>query len=254
MSAADCPGCGLPVATPADAGSWTPDGTVCWRGGRCEVSAADDADRALDRLLMARGAGETRPVGSASIDRLRQIAAAWHRAVHVDSSMIPVHICDLDAVLADVSAAHGLASELDAARRAATFAETERDTLRGLTDAMRADNVRLRAIVAGRETAPTPADVAAHALAHPLPAPGAASNGATCDEPIGLWLCVVDGDGAVVLRLAREADDQGPYLMAWSSDYGWCGTGDIRRACPLDASGRPCVWPTPALGATGEGR
>ncbi len=39
MSAADCPGCGLPVATPADAGSWTPDGTVCWRGGRCEVSA-----------------------------------------------------------------------------------------------------------------------------------------------------------------------------------------------------------------------
>ena len=112
----------------------------------------------LDRLLMARGAGETRPVGSASIDRLRQIAAAWHRAVHVDSSMIPVHICDLDAVLADVSAERTRASaaeaecarlttERDAARRAATFAEMERDTLRGLTDAMRADNVRLRAIV-----------------------------------------------------------------------------------------------------------
>lgn len=116
MSAADCPGCGLPVATPADAGSWTPDGTVCWRGGRCEVSAADDADRALDRLLMARGAGETRPVGSASIDRLRQIAAAWHRAVHVDSSMIPVHICDLDAVLADVSAERTRASAAEAAR------------------------------------------------------------------------------------------------------------------------------------------
>ena len=245
---------------------------------------------------------------SAAIDRLRQIAAAWHRAVHVDSSMLPVHICDLDAVLADaiaertravaaeadrdhwraqatmaapcvdavraitlrlipggtgcvvdpervVAAAHGLASELDAARRAATFAEMERDTLRGLTDAMREDNVRLRGIVAGRETAPTPADVAAHALAHPLPAPGAASNGATCDEPIGLWLCVVDGDGAVVLRLAREADDQGPYLMAWSSDYGWCGTGDIRRACPLDASGRPCPWPTVAAeAATGAAR
>ena len=203
---------------------------------------------------------------SGAIDRLRQIAAAWHRAVHVDSSMIPVHICDLDAVLADVSAERTRASaaeaecarlttERDAARRAATFAEMERDTLRGLTDAMRADNVRLRGIVAGRETAPTPADVAAHALAHPLPAPGAASNGATCDEPIGLWLCVVDGDGAVVLRLAREADDQGPYLMAWSSDYGWCGTGDIRRACPLDASGRPCAWPTVAAeAATGAAR
>ena len=92
--------------------------------------------------------------------------------------MIPVHICDLDAVLADVSAERTRASaaeaecarlttERDAARRAATFAEMERDTLRGLTDAMRADNVRLRGIVAGRETAPTPADVAAHALAHP---------------------------------------------------------------------------------------
>ena len=110
---------------------------------------------------------------SDAIDRLRQIAAAWHRAVHVDSSMIPVHICDLDAVLADVSAERTRASaaeaecaqlttERDAARRAATFAEMERDTLRGLTDAMRADNVRLRAIVAGRETAPTDAEIDAH--------------------------------------------------------------------------------------------
>ena len=42
--------------------------------------------------------------------------------------------------------------------RAATFAEMERDTLRALTDSMRADNVRLRGIVAGRETAPTGAE------------------------------------------------------------------------------------------------
>ena len=40
-----------------------------------------------------------------------------------------------------------LTTERDAARRAATLAEMERDTLRGLTDAMRADNVRLRGIV-----------------------------------------------------------------------------------------------------------
>lgn len=94
---------------------------------------------------------------SAAIDRLRQIAAAWHRAVHVDSSMLPVHICDLDAVLADAIAERTraaaaeaecarLTTERDAARRAATFAEMERDTLRGLTDAMRADNVRLRTL------------------------------------------------------------------------------------------------------------
>ena len=137
MSAADCPGCGLPVATPADAGSWTPDGTVCWRGGRCEVSAADDADRALDRLLMARGAGETRPVGSASIDRLRQIAAAWHRAVHVDSSMLPVHICDLDAVLADAIAerTRAVAAEADRDhwRAQATMAAPCVDAVRALT-------------------------------------------------------------------------------------------------------------------------
>ncbi len=51
MSAADCPGCGLPVATPADAGSWTPDGTVCWRGGRCEVPVTADADADYEHAL-----------------------------------------------------------------------------------------------------------------------------------------------------------------------------------------------------------
>jgi len=74
---------------------------------------------------------------SAAIDRLRQIAAAWHRAVHVDSSMIPVHICDLDAVLADVSAERTRASaaEADVARMT-----TERD-------AARAEAAGLRVIV-----------------------------------------------------------------------------------------------------------
>ena len=141
----------------------------------------------------------------------------------------------------------------------ADAAEAELARLTTERDAARAEAAGLRAIVEGR-TVPTPDDAAAHALAHPLPTPGAASNGATCDEPIGLWLCVVDGEGAAVLRLAHESDDQGPYLMAWSSDYGWCGTGDIRRAWPLDASGRPCPWPTVAAEAAtgaalaGEGR
>ena len=100
------------------------------------MSAADDYEHAIGGLLMARGAGETRPVGSASIDRLRQIAAAWHRAVHVDSSMIPVHICDLDAVLADVSAE----------RTRASAAEAECAQLTTERDAARAEAAGLRAI------------------------------------------------------------------------------------------------------------
>ena len=216
---------------------------------------------------------------SAAIDRLRQIAAAWHRAVHVDSSTVHVHICDLDAVLADVSAertravaaeadrdhwraqatmaapcvdavraitlrlipggtgcvvdpervvaaAHGLASELDAARRAATFAEMERDTLRGLTDAMREDNVRLRGIVAGRETAPTDAELTTH------------------HDEGGQWLVIRAASPRSIVDTLRSVTD----VRAWAR------SGTPLRWLPLDASGRPCPWPTPALGATGEGR
>ena len=174
---------------------------------------------------------------SAAIDRLRQIAAAWHRAVHVDSSMIPVHICDLDAVLADVSAERTRASaaeaecarlttERDAARRAATFAEMERDTLRGLTDAMRADNVRLRGIVAGRETAPTGAELTAH------------------HDEGGQWLVIRAASPCSIVDTLRSVTD----VRAWAR------SGTPLRWLPLDASGRPCPWPTPALGATGEGR
>ena len=174
---------------------------------------------------------------SAATDRLRQIAAAWHRAVHVDSSMIPVHICDLDAVLADVSAERTRASaaeaecarlttELDAARRAATFAEMERDTLRGLTDAMRADNVRLRGIVAGRETAPTGAELTAH------------------HDEGGQWLVIRAASPRSIVDTLRSVTD----VRAWAR------SGTPLRWLPLDASGRPCPWPTPALDAAGEGR
>ena len=46
-----------------------------------------------------------------------------------------------------------LTTERDAARRAATLAEAERDTLRGLTDALRESDVRLRAEAAGLRAA-----------------------------------------------------------------------------------------------------
>ena len=169
----------------------------------------------------------------------------WPLYDRAEDAMRQVIALDLAATL--------LESERAAERTRAEAAEAEVARLTTERDAARAEAAGLRAIVEGRTVA-TSDDAAAHALAHPLPTPGAASNGATCDEPIGLWLCVVDGEGAAVLRLAHESDDQGPYLMAWSSDYGWCGTGDIRRAWPLDASGRPCPWPTPALDAAGEGR
>lgn len=114
-------------------------------------------------------------------------------------------------------------------------------TYRDNTDALHAQVEHLerelaaaRAIIDGRSGAPSPAAVTAHALAHPLDAP----------RPTGLWLCVVDGEGVVVRALAVEVDAQGPYLAAWSRDYGWCGTGDIRHAWPLDREGRPCAWPT----------
>ncbi len=103
---------------------------------------------------------------SAVIDRLRQIAAAWHRAVHVDSSMIPVHICDLDAVLADVSAE----------RTRASAAEAECARLRAIVESVRSARA-VSAAAAERYTAawdavgtmpPTPAqseEIAAALLA-----------------------------------------------------------------------------------------
>jgi len=179
---------------------------------------------------------------SASIDRLRQIAAAWHRAVHVDSSMLPVHICDLDAVLADAIAERTraaaaeaecarLTTERDAARRAATFAEMERDTLRGLTDAMRADNVRLRAIIEGRATAPTEAELVAH-----IAAGGRWLVSSPGEPDVPLWSMPV----ASVEHGLRVAQDHHDLNAPW------------RWHALLD--GRPCPWPTPALDAAGEGQ
>ena len=88
----------------------------------CAAINADDAGVHLD-------ADEMREVIDALDERERAIGRERTRA---------------SAAEADCAQ---LTTERDAARRAATFAEMERDTLRGLTDAMRADNVRLRAIV-----------------------------------------------------------------------------------------------------------
>lgn len=52
---------------------------------------------------------------------------------------------------------------LIAERQRANAAEAEVATSRALADALRADNERLRAIVAGRSDAPTPQEIDAHA-------------------------------------------------------------------------------------------
>ena len=106
----------------------------------------------------------------------------------------------------------------------------ERDTLRGLTDAMRADNVRLRAIVAGRETAPTDAELTTH------------------HDEGGQWLVIRAASPRSIVDTLRSVTD----VRAWAR------SGTPLRWLPLDASGRPCPWPTVAAEAAtalaGEGR
>lgn len=120
MSAADCSGCGLPVATPADAGSWTPDGTVCWRGGRCEVPVTADADADYEHALGGlRGhivygeqtAGDT-PI-------------AW-----VQVKVALPYLRDAERALV-------------AERTRADAAEADRDALRAEVGRLRAENTRL---------------------------------------------------------------------------------------------------------------
>lgn len=157
---------------------------------------------------------------SAAIDRLRTARDGRHALAHVWPADLRDALSALDAAEAECAR---LTTELDAARRAATFAEMERDTLRGLTDAMRADNVRLRAIVEGRTVAPSDAEITAH---HDAGGSG--------------WLVSSDRDVIPYTLCRSEARDGGasPGARWWA----------------LDASGRPCPWPTPALDAAGEGR
>ena len=172
---------------------------------------------------------------SGAIDRLRTARDGHHALAHVWPADLRDVLADLDA--AEISGDHQrtradaaeaecarLTTERDAARRAATFAEMERDTLRGLTDAMRADNVRLRAIVEGRTVPPTPQEIAAH---HDASGSG--------------WLVSSDRDVIPYTLCRSEARDG--------------GAPDGARWWPLDASGRPCPWPTVAAeAATGAAR
>lgn len=98
-------------------------------------------------------------------------------------------------------------------------AETERD-------AARAEAAGLRAAVA-RTTPPTEAEAAAHNAA------------------LGWWLISRAGVCPPAAVDAFRGDGDVTAHLPFTVGATWL---------PLDASGRPCPWPTPALGATGEGR
>ena len=166
--------------------------------------------------------GDVWPLYDRAEDAMRQVIALDLAATRLESERAAERA---RAAAAEAECAR-LTTERDAARRAATFAEMERDTLRGLTDAMRADNVRLRAIVAGRETAPTGAELTAH------------------HDEGGQWLVIRAASPRSIVDTLRSVTD----VRAWAR------SGTPLRWLPLDASGRPCPWPTPALDAAGEGR
>ena len=112
--------------------------------------------------------------------------------------------------------------EFDLARDVLTLAAAL-ETAERERDAARAEAAGLRAVVEGRTVPPTPQEIAAH---HDASGSG--------------WLVSSDRDVIPYTLCRSEARDG--------------GAPDGARWWPLDASGRPCPWPTVALDAAGEGR
>jgi hypothetical protein len=96
------------------------------------------------------------------------------------------------------------------ARRDAAIAEVTRE----LREA-RAEVERLRAIVEGRTTPPTDAEIAAHS------------------KSSGWWL-------------VSSLDDMSLELIEQAQERDWCIEWGAERWLPLDHNGRPCAWPVPA--------
>ncbi len=144
---------------------------------------------------------------SAAIDRLRAARDGAHALAHVWPA-------DLRDVLA----------ELDAA-------EISSDHQRTRADAAEAECARLRAIIEGRATAPTEAELVAH-----IAAGGRWLVSSPGEPDVPLWSMPV----ASVEHGLRVAQDHHDLNAPW------------RWHALLD--GRPCPWPTPALDAAGEGR
>lgn len=169
------------------------------------------------------------------------------------------HACGeaVRCVLSDREALAAMTAERDDARRAATLAEAERDTLRGLVDGMREENERLRADIAARDAvadeavAPVTAEVLA---AHDRPLVGsehARTLAVTLAWPeaevaaliVGLPLAVDDVGSELAVRV-RWARRRGELTLTYREHAGvmdalrrrstGLATGEGVAAAPLD--------------------
>ena len=169
------------------------------------------------------------------------------------------HACGeaVRCVLSDREALAAMTAERDDARRAATLAEAERDTLRGLVDGMREENERLRADIAARDAvadeavAPVTAEVLA---AHDRPLVGsehARTLAVTLAWPeaevaaliVGLPLAVDDVGSELAVRV-RWARRRGELALTYREHAGvmdalrrrstGLATGEGVAAAPLD--------------------
>ena len=122
---------------------------------------------------------------------------------------------------------------------------------RARVDAAEAERDALRAIIEGRTTPPTAAEVAAHDGAWLL----CEVHG--IEGPDGSAGEVADWTHAKTLRIATEDDVDRCLCLGFGPDVAvgdvivadWEGTGtwwwaDGTRWWPLDSLGRPCAWPT----------
>lgn len=121
-------------------------------------------------------------------------------------------------------------SIVEALDTAAVRLARENAKLSAQVAALTAERDAAMAIIAGRATAPTDAEIAAHA--HPL------------RSPIGAWLVTANDGNRQLVHLWRpfDADSRsedwemlrrrmGPFKFT------------IARWVPIDAEGRPCAWP-----------
>lgn len=279
MTPPECPGCGCTIRTPDDADR-DDDARLC-PDGRCHgvdpisrvrasraggYSTLDLDPRDVDAVLAAHDAQRARAdTAERALAEAREELARVRAAVRMSESArerMDAHDrqtlrslagTDRAALLEELAAAR---SERDDWNARATELESDRDYWRTqatmaapCVDAVRAIQLRLgvgtgcavdperavaaveglRAIVEGRETAPTSQEIAVH-------------------------------DGAWIVRYAPARREH------YYERVAFCGVGWRQNALdmaahsetvwwlPLDATGRPCAWPTPVLDAAGEGR
>ena len=109
---------------------------------------------------------------------------------------------------------------LDVARADARGWREECDGLMSSLETIAWDRDEARAIIHGRDVAPTSEELASHDRGAPMS---------------GWWLCVMRGRPSLMRHDAVIGHRNGVTI-------GWWGANEARW-WPLDAAGRPCAWP-----------